>query len=201
MRLADLSGEVSLLLVQQLDGLDVVCVLWLLHWHLTVQVCDLAFKTQQLPLLALHLNKVKASSYIAQYPVLRTVQSALHFTSLTDLFTQTPSRLLWEASSHMLQLMREGCSYIYPPLSMTRYSFIQLSELEQCRVKKLAQALSLSHCAQQQQQQWETTKTAVSNNSNSTEKQQVQYGETIEAARRNNNSTERNNSSSEKQQQ
>ena len=33
-----------------------------------------------------------------------------HFTltSLTDLFTQTPSRLLWEASSHMLQLMREG---------------------------------------------------------------------------------------------
>ena len=35
--------------------------------------------------------KVKASSYIAQYPVLRTVQSALHFTSLTDLFTHTPS--------------------------------------------------------------------------------------------------------------
>ena len=30
----------------------------------------------------------KASSYIAQYPVLRTAQSALHFTSLTDLYTQ-----------------------------------------------------------------------------------------------------------------
>ena len=84
----------------------------------------------------------KASSYIAQYPVLRTVQSALHFTSLTDLFTQTPSRLLWEASSHMLQLMREGCSYTYPPLSIVRYSFIQLSELEQCRVKKLAQGFN-----------------------------------------------------------
>ena len=54
----------------------------------------------------------KASSYIAQYPALRTAQSALHFTSLTNLFIQTPSRLLWEASSHMLQLMREGCSYI-----------------------------------------------------------------------------------------
>ena len=65
----------------------------------------------------------KGSSYIAQYPILRTVQSALHFTSLTDLFTQTPSRLLWEASSHMLQLMREGCSYTYPPLSIARYSF------------------------------------------------------------------------------
>ena len=68
-------------------------------------------------------GKSKGSSYIAQYPVLRTVQSALHFTSLTDLFTQTPSRLLWEASSHMLQLMREGCSYTYPPLSIARYSF------------------------------------------------------------------------------
>ena len=109
----------------------------------------------------------KASSYIAQYPVLRTVQSALHFATLTDLFTQTPSRLLWEASSHMLQLMCEGYSYTYPPLSIARYSFIQLSELEQCRVKKLAQgfntaaqdlnpgslsresrALPLSHCAQ-----------------------------------------------------
>jgi len=80
----------------------------------------------------------KASSNIAQYPVIRTVQSTLHFTSLTDLFTQTPSRLLWEASSHMLKLMREGCSYTYPPLSIVRYSFIQLSELEHCRVKKLA---------------------------------------------------------------
>ena len=68
-------------------------------------------------------RKSKGSSYIAQYPILRTVQSALHFTSLTDLFTQTPSRLLWEASSHMLQLMREGCSCIYPPLSIARYSF------------------------------------------------------------------------------
>ena len=79
---------------------------------------------------------------IAQYPVLRTAQSALHFTSLTDLFTQTPSRLLWEASSHMLQLMREGCSYTYPPPSVARCSFIQLSELEQCRVKKLAQGFN-----------------------------------------------------------
>ena len=84
----------------------------------------------------------KASSYIAQYPVLRTAQSALHFTSLTDLFTQTPSRLHWEASSHMLQLMCEGCSYTYPSLSIARCSFIQLSELEQCRVKKLAQGFN-----------------------------------------------------------
>ena len=69
--------------------------------------------------------KVKASSYIAQYSVLRTIQSTLHFTSLTDLFTQIPSRLLWEASSHRLQLMREGCSYTYPPMSIATCSFIQ----------------------------------------------------------------------------
>ena len=87
-------------------------------------------------------KKEKANSYIAQYPVPRTVQSALHFTSQTDLFNQTPSRLLWEASSHMLQLMREGCSYTYPPLSIARYSYIQLSELEQCRVKNLAQGFN-----------------------------------------------------------
>ena len=87
-------------------------------------------------------NSKKASSCVAQYPVPRTVQSALHFTSLTDLFTQTPYRLLWEASSHMLKLMREGRSYTYPPLSIGRYSFIQLSELEQCRVKKLAQGFN-----------------------------------------------------------
>ena len=66
----------------------------------------------------------------------------------------------------MLQVMREGYSYTYPPLSTVRYSFKQLSKLEQCRVKKLAQdfhiaaqdsnpgsrsreseALPLSHCA------------------------------------------------------
>ena len=83
-------------------------------------------------------NGKKISSYIAQYPILRITQSVLHFISLADLFNQTPSQLLLEASSHMLQLMREGCSYTYDPLSIVRYSFIQLSELEQCRVNKLA---------------------------------------------------------------
>ena len=74
----------------------------------------------KLHLLCKLLRSKKARSYIAQYSVLRTAQSALHFTSLTDLFTQTPSRFLLEASSHMLQLMREGCSYTYPPLSIAR---------------------------------------------------------------------------------
>ena len=59
---------------------------------------------------------INVSSYIAQYPILRIVQSALQFTSLADLFNQTPFQLLWEASSHMLKLMCEGCLYMYPPL-------------------------------------------------------------------------------------
>ena len=69
----------------------------------------------------------------------------------------------------MLQLMHECCLYTYPPLSKARYSFIQVSELEQCRAKKLAQgsntaaqdsnpgplsreseAVPLSHCTLQQ---------------------------------------------------
>ena len=90
-----------------------------------------------------HQGEVQVKvNYIAQYPITSTVQSVLHFTSLTDLLTQTPSQLLWEVSSHTLQLMCKDCSYTYPPLSKARYSFIQLSELEQCRVKKLAQAFS-----------------------------------------------------------
>ena len=69
--------------------------------------------------LVISVGEKKANSYIAQYPIVRNVQSALHFTSLTmtDLFTNTQSRFLREASSHMLQLMCEGCSYTYPPLS------------------------------------------------------------------------------------
>ena len=37
--------------------------------------------------------------YVAQYSLLRTAQRALHFDSLADLFNQTPSQLLWQASS------------------------------------------------------------------------------------------------------
>ena len=68
--------------------------------------------------------------YIAQYPVLRIAQST---------FT-----LPWQTCSikHHLNFSREGRSYTYPPLSIARYSFIQLSELEQCRVNKLAQGFN-----------------------------------------------------------
>ena len=56
--------------------------------------------------------------------------------------SDTISASLGSIQSYMLQLMRKGCSYTYPPLSVARYSFIQLSELEQCRVKKPAQGFN-----------------------------------------------------------
>ena len=52
------------------------------------------------PCLKTNEVKVKVRSYMAQYPIFTTAQSALHITSLVDLFNQTPSQLLWEASSH-----------------------------------------------------------------------------------------------------
>ena len=64
---------------------------------------------------------------------------------MTDLVNQTPSQLLWEASSHMLQLMHEGCSYTYPPLYVAMYFFIQLSELKQCRVENSPKVLTPQH--------------------------------------------------------
>ena len=89
--------------------------------NLELTFTSLAYKKLH-PLLK--SKKVKASSYIAQYLILRIAQSTLHFTFLADLFNQTSSQLLWEASNHMLQLIREDCCYTYAPLSIARYSFI-----------------------------------------------------------------------------
>ena len=70
-----------------------------------------------------------------------------HFTSysLADVFNLTPSRLLWETSSHAAVNAQRLFIYKYPPMSIARYSFIQLSELEQCRVKELAQGFTRQH--------------------------------------------------------
>ena len=78
------------------------------------------------------LCKVKVCSYIPQYPVLRIVQGTLHFTpcSIEHIAAINAQRLL---------------VHKYSPLSITRYSLIQLSEVEQCREKKLAQGLTRQH--------------------------------------------------------
>ena len=61
--------------------------------------------------------------------------------SLVNLFNRTPSWFFLAASSHAA-IMREEFVHKYPPLSIAMYSFILLSELEQCQVKKLAQGLT-----------------------------------------------------------
>ena len=51
-----------------------------------------------------------------------------HFTlqSLTHMFIPTPTQLLWDPLSHAA-ITHEGYSLTFPPLSIARYSFIQLS--------------------------------------------------------------------------
>ena len=76
-----------------------------------------------------HTKKGKGSFYIAHYPVRWTAQSASHFLpSLTDLFIPTP----FSASSGSIlarqQLRAKTKSLTFPPLSIARYSFIQLSQ-------------------------------------------------------------------------
>ena len=72
--------------------------------------------------------KVKVCSYIARYPVLGTVQSALHFTPWRTCSFQCYLDFSGKNSA-TLQLLSKDYSFTYPPLSVARYSFIQLSEL------------------------------------------------------------------------
>ena len=65
--------------------------------------------------------------------------------SLADLFYQKPSRLLWEAFSHAAINSQRLLVHIYSPLSIARYSFMQLSKLEQCWLKKFAQGFTRQH--------------------------------------------------------
>ena len=73
-------------------------------------------------------TKGKGSFYIAQYPVHWTAQSTLHFLpSLTDLFIPTPFSASPGSILAMQQLRATTKSLTFPPLSIARYSFIQLS--------------------------------------------------------------------------
>ena len=76
----------------------------------------------------IHLKK-KGSFYIAQYPVRWTAQSASHFLpSLTDLFIPTPFSASPGSILARQQLRAKTKSLTFPPLSIARYSFIQLSQ-------------------------------------------------------------------------
>ena len=73
--------------------------------------------------------KGKGSFYIEQYPVRWTAQSGLHFFASpgrpvhSDTNSASPGSILARQ-----QLRAKAKSHTFPPLSIARYSFIQLSE-------------------------------------------------------------------------
>ena len=73
-------------------------------------------------------GKGKGSFYIAQYPVRWTAQSALHFPPLADLFIPTPFSASPGSILARQQLRAKTKSLTFLPLSIARYSFIQLSQ-------------------------------------------------------------------------
>ena len=83
-------------------------------------------------------KKKKIWFYIALYLVHWTAQSALHFPPLADLFIPTPFSASLGSILAMQQL-RNDYSLTFPPLSIARYSFIQLSRLRRREVKENAQ--------------------------------------------------------------
>ena len=76
-----------------------------------------------------HSKKGKGSFYIAQYPVRWTAQSTLHFFAPSrPVHSNTNSASLGTILA-MQQLRATTKSVTFPPLSIARYSFIQLSQL------------------------------------------------------------------------
>ena len=75
-------------------------------------------------------KKGKGSFYIAHYPVRWTAQSALHFLPpLTDRSVHSDTNSASPGSILARQQLRaKAKSLTFPPLSIARYSFIQLSE-------------------------------------------------------------------------
>jgi len=84
---------------------------------------------------------LRVKHYIVKNPVLRR----FILDSLVNLFNHTPSKSIWEAYSYVVVNAWRIFIQKYLPLSIARYSFKQLRELEQCRVIKLAQGLKWQH--------------------------------------------------------
>ena len=78
-------------------------------------------------------KKVKARSYLTRYPVLGC--SKLNPWQICSF--QHHIDFSWKYSAK-LQLLREDYPFAYPPMSVAKYSCIQLSELWQCGVNEFA---------------------------------------------------------------
>ena len=97
----------------------------------STELCNCAEddKCQNTEPMVIALDTKEGSFYIAQYPVRWTAQSASHFLpSLTDLFIPTPFSASPGSILARQQLRAKTKSLTFPPLSIARYSFIQLSE-------------------------------------------------------------------------
>ena len=79
-------------------------------------------------------------TYIAQYPILRIAQSALHFTSWQTCST----RFLWKASSQAAVNARRPFVY-YSTMPLAIYALVQLSELEHCRMEEFPRFDTAAH--------------------------------------------------------
>ena len=90
------------------------------------------------PQTSVFIRYLKVWFYIALYPVHWTAQSGLHFPPLADLFIPTPFSASLGSILAMQQL-RNDYSLTFPPMSIARYSFIQLSRLRRREVKQNAQ--------------------------------------------------------------
>ena len=77
-----------------------------------------------------HINKI-GMFYIAQYPVRWTSQNVLNFTPCQTCSFRHQLDFTVKHSSHTAinYCTREDYSFTFPPLSMDRYAFKQLSEL------------------------------------------------------------------------
>ena len=82
--------------------------------------------------------KVKVCFYIAQYPVRWTAQSALHFSS-TGRPVHSDTNSAYLGSILAMKQLRNDYSLTCPPLSIARYSFIQLSRLRRREENENAQ--------------------------------------------------------------
>ena len=111
----------------------------LMKWNVTWS--RLSGPSKYMTWCPIHLNVYNISAYKFLYSTVVHPQDCskrLTVYSPVDVFNLTPSWLLWEAPSHAGNNAWRLFIHKYPPLAIARYSFIQLSELEQCRMKNLA---------------------------------------------------------------
>ena len=84
---------------------------------------------RQLSVIAIEVSIEEYCYFVKRYAIVRLLKAV--YTLLPSRTSRTLSRLLWEASRHAAINVGIIFAHKYPPLSIDRYSFIEMSELEQ----------------------------------------------------------------------